>query len=455
MKSRLVSKAMGSLLGLAIGDALGTTLEFKARDQYTPLTDIVGGGPFQLKPGEWTDDTSMALCLAESLLACKRHDPVDQLRRYLRWRDRGENSVTGRCFDVGRTVDQALQNFKRGQQAYPGCQDEFSAGNGSLMRLAPIALFYSTHVSRREPTSASMQHLLEMAALSSTTTHRHPLAVAACKVMALLIDHAIGQSVTDCQQSDKTAILSFSVDELSYLGRLPPPIADIVAGSYRVKSRDEVASSGYVVDSLEAALWAFWHGRDFAEGALMAANLGGDADTIASIYGQLAGAYYGVEGIPPHWLDKLAWRERISRMAQQLFAPQQPRLPQADDIRTLLKQMQSVADQDAETQGSLLIDLTYACGVMQVDYEDHPVVRAMARASLAEWVIAASDWDLEACCYLLTSLVRSVRFTSEYGADGMACEIQNGRVAMLLRRMANLIDFSSFSFSSPVEECHD
>ena len=142
MKNRLVSKAMGTLLGLAIGDALGTTLEFKARDQYTLLTDMVGGGPFKLKAGEWTDDTSMALCLADSLLACKRHDPIDQLRRYLRWRDEGENSVKGRCFDIGRTVDQALQNFKRSQHAYPGCQDEFSAGNGSLMRLAPIALFY-------------------------------------------------------------------------------------------------------------------------------------------------------------------------------------------------------------------------------------------------------------------------------------------------------------------------
>ena len=455
MTTELVNKAMGSLLGLAIGDALGTTLEFKARDQYTPLTDMVGDGPFKLKVGEWTDDTSMALCLAESLLACKRHDPVDQLRRYLRWRDKGDNSVTGRCFDIGRTVDQALQNFKRDQQAYPGCQDEFSAGNGSLMRLAPVALFYSTHVSRREPASAGTQHLLEMAALSSMTTHRHPLAVAACKVMALLINHALGQSVTDNPQSNKASILSFSVAECSYLGRLPVAIEEIMAGSYRSKSRAEIASTGYVVDSLEAALWAFWHGRSFAEGALMAANLGGDADTIAAIYGQLAGAYYGVDGIPPHWLEKLAWQERIRGMAQQLFAPNHPRLPQADDIRSLLKQMQSVADQDAETQGSLLMDLTYACGVMQVDYEDHPVARAMARASLAEWVIAASDWDLEACCYLLTMLVRSVRFTSEYGADGMACEIQGGRVPVLLNRMVNLVDFYGFSFFPRDEVCHD
>ena len=455
MTNRLVSKAEGSLLGLAIGDALGTTLEFKARDHYTPLTDMVGGGPFKLKAGEWTDDTSMALCLAESLLDCKRHEPVDQLRRYLRWRDEGDNSVTGRCFDIGRTVDQALQNFKRGQQAYPGCQDEFSAGNGSLMRLAPIALFYSTHVSRREPASAGTQHLLEMAALSSMTTHRHPLAVAACKVMALLIDHAIGQPVTDCQQRDKTAILSFSVDERSYLGRLPPPIADIVAGSYQGKSRDEVASSGYVVDSLEAALWAFWHGTDFAEGALLAANLGGDADTIAAIYGQLAGAYYGVEGIPSTWLNKLAWQERIRGMAQQLFAPCHPRLPQANDVRALLEQMQAVVDQDAETQGSLLMDLAYACGLMQADYLDQAVVRSMAWVAPHEWEAASSGWDLEACCYLLTALVRSVRFSSIYGADGMACEIRNGRLAILLHRMANLIDFSSFSFSSPVEECHD
>ena len=455
MKTKLVSKAMGSLLGLAIGDALGTTLEFKARDQYTLLTDMVGGGPFKLKAGEWTDDTSMALCLADSLLACKRHDPIAQLRRYLSWRDEGENSVTGRCFDVGRTADQALQNFKRSQHAYPGCQDEFSAGNGSLMRLAPIALYYSTHVSQREPVAASTQHLLAMAALSSMTTHRHPLAVAACKVMALLIDHAIGQSVTDCLQSDKALILALSVDERSYLGRLPPPIAEIVAGSYRNKSRDEIASSGYVVDSLEAALWAFWHGKDFAEGALMAANLGGDADTIAAIYGQLAGAYYGVEAIPATWLNKLAWQERIRSLAQQLFATHHPRLPQADDIRVLLKQMQAVVEQDAETQGSLLMALAYGCGAMQADYLDHGVVRDMAGATPHEWAAAASEWDLEACCYLLTALVRSVRFSSFCGSDGMASEIRCGRVPALLMQMAKLIDYSNFFFPWMTEELHD
>ena len=142
-------------------------------------------------------------------------------------------------------------------------------------------------------------------------------------------------------------------------------------------------------------------------------------------------------------------------MAQQLFGPFNTRLPQANDVRALLEQMQAVVDQDAETQGSLLMDLAYACGLMQADYLDQAVVRNMAWVAPREWEAASSGWDLEACCYLLTALVRSVRFSSIYGADGMACEIRNGRVAILLHRMANLIDFSSFSFSSPVEECHD
>ncbi|MDX7817150.1 ADP-ribosylglycohydrolase family protein, partial [Aeromonas caviae] len=216
MKNRQ-SASKGCLLGLAIGDALGTTLEFAPRDSYTALTDMIGGGPFKLEAGQWTDDTSMALCLADSLLACHRHDPLDQLARYQRWYRQGENSVTGYCFDIGSTVRRALRQYGHSGDPYPGSEDAMSAGNGSLMRLAPIVLFYSQHrVQKREN---ALQYLLNMVALSSRTTHGEARAVAACQLMALFIDKAL--LIDPSQDAGKDAVLKLTESELSALGVLP------------------------------------------------------------------------------------------------------------------------------------------------------------------------------------------------------------------------------------------
>jgi ADP-ribosyl-[dinitrogen reductase] hydrolase len=136
-------RAIGALIGLVVGDAVGTTLEFTSRDTYARLTDMIGGGPFRLERGQWTDDTSMALCLAESLLANRRLDPLDLMRRFCRWRDGGENSCTGRCFDIGGTVSAALSHFERTGDPMAGSSDPNTAGNGSLMRLSPVVIFWA------------------------------------------------------------------------------------------------------------------------------------------------------------------------------------------------------------------------------------------------------------------------------------------------------------------------
>ena len=130
------SRFRGCLLGLACGDAVGTTVEFTARGRFTPVTDLVGGGVFDLPPGAWTDDTSMALCLASSLTELGRFDPVDQMRRYRRWVDEGYLSSTGKCFDVGNTVYDALERFQQTGEPFSGSTDTWSAGNGCIMRLA-------------------------------------------------------------------------------------------------------------------------------------------------------------------------------------------------------------------------------------------------------------------------------------------------------------------------------
>src|SRR5262245_51364820 len=133
---------LGCLLGLAVGDAIGTTVEFRPRGSFEPLTDMVGGGPFGLLPGQWTDDTSMALCLAHSLVYRRAFDPTDQMNRYCNWANYGYMSSTGECFDIGGTTSQALVRYQSTLDPFSGVTDPLSAGNGAIMRLAPIPMFF-------------------------------------------------------------------------------------------------------------------------------------------------------------------------------------------------------------------------------------------------------------------------------------------------------------------------
>ena len=311
----------GALLGLAAGDALGTTIEFKRPGTFAPITDMLGGGPFDLRPGEWTDDTSMALCLAESLVECRRFDPVDQLQRYLRWWREGYHSSTGVCFDIGVTVRGALDRFQRTGMEWCGSTDPRTAGNGSLMRLAPVPLFFAS-----DPVRA-----IARAADSSRTTHGAPEAVDACRYFAGLILGAVEGRA----KSDLLAPGFAPIDGLWDEAPLAPAIAEVANGSFRDREPPEIAGTGYVVRSLEAALWAFAKSTTFEDGALLAVNLGDDADTTGAIYGQIAGAHYGVEGIPARWREKLAGRDTLERLADALWrasddsAPSRGRTPTA------------------------------------------------------------------------------------------------------------------------------
>jgi len=297
----------GALLGLATGDALGTTLEFCRPGTFTPIDDMVGGGPFDLSPDEWTDDTSMALCIAESLVECAGFDAVDQLERSVRWRRDGHLSSNGRCFDIGTTVSAALARFERTRDPCPGSTDPHGAGNGSLMRLAPVVLAHA-----HDPVLA-----VRLAADSSRTTHGAREAVDACRWFAILLLRALDPDTR------KSAILSASLSDVerSALADEPlaPRIAEIAAGSLAERNPPAVAGEGYVVRPLEAALWAFHRAGSFRDGAPLAVNLGDDADTTGAIYGQLAGAFHGEHGIPAVWRDRLAHRELIASFADRLL----------------------------------------------------------------------------------------------------------------------------------------
>jgi ADP-ribosyl-[dinitrogen reductase] hydrolase len=288
----------GCLLGLACGDAVGTTVEFRPRGTFRPLADMVGGGPFGLNPGEWTDDTSMALCLATSLIERNGFDPLDQMERYSRWRVEGYLSSNGICFDIGNTVAQALDRFRATGRPFSGPTDPRTAGNGSLMRLAPVPMYYANDLNKAAHFSGE----------SSRTTHGAREAVDACRLFGVMLATALrGES--------KEAVLtgSFGLD-------LAPSILAIAAGSYRIRTRDEIQGSGYVVKSLEAALWCFHNTENYRDAVLAAANLGDDADTTAAICGQIAGACYGVDIIPAKWLNKLAMREEITHIADRLHS---------------------------------------------------------------------------------------------------------------------------------------
>jgi ADP-ribosyl-[dinitrogen reductase] hydrolase len=300
-----IARYRGCLLGLAVGDAVGTPLEFKQPGSFTPITDMVGGGIFHLKPGEWTDDTSMALCLAESLIEKRGFDAVHQLENYLKWEETGYLSSTGECFDIGNTVQQALRRFQETRQPFCGATNARSAGNGSLMRLAPVPLFYANH-----PEMA-----IAKAKDSSRTTHGAATAVDACRYFAGLIVGAI-------QGISREELLSPGYSPIpGYWQKHPlvPEIAEIAGGSFKTRQPPDIRGTGYVVKSLEAALWAFYQSQSFEDGCLLAVNLGEDADTTGAIYGQIAGAFYGESGIPERWRQRLAYAELIISFCDRLF----------------------------------------------------------------------------------------------------------------------------------------
>ena len=287
------------MLGLAIGDAIGTTVEFKPRGSFKPLTDMVGGGPFDLEPGQFTDDTSMALCLAASLIE-KGFDLNDQMTRYTRWANEGYMSSNGRCFDIGIATRGALQRFQRNGNPLAGSSDPQSAGNGCIMRLAPVPIRYID-----QPEDA-VRYSEEQA----RTTHQAPECLAASRLFGELLVRALqGQSKEDVLAPHRLA------------GKLSVRLDGIGQGRYLRKGIDAIRGTGFVVDSLEATLWCFAKTDSFRDCVLLAANLGDDADTTAAQAGQIAGAFYGESGIPVEWRQKLAMVETIEALADALACP--------------------------------------------------------------------------------------------------------------------------------------
>jgi ADP-ribosylglycohydrolase len=241
------------------------------------------------------------------LIECKGFDARDQMQRYVRWWREGHLSSNGRCFDIGITVSQALTKFERTGDPRAGSADVNRAGNGSLMRLAPVPMFFAAR-NDADPVA--------MCAESSVTTHATPVAVDACRYFGALLVAALNgaskaELVGDTRYEPRKKYWDASP--------LHQVIAEIADGSYKRKEPPAIQGTGYSAHSLEAALWAFHKSASFEEGCLLAANLGNDADTTAAVFGQLAGAFYGKRGIPARWRERLAKRETIERFADGLM----------------------------------------------------------------------------------------------------------------------------------------
>lgn len=297
----IVERRRGALLGLAVGDALGAAVEFQAPGTFEPVTGYRSGGPHGLAAGEWTDDTSMALALADSL-ANVGFDLADQARRYVAWWRHGTYSVNDRCFDIGNATRAALGRFERSADPLTsGDPSERQSGNGSIMRLAPLPIYYA------DLFPDDVVELARLAAESSRPTHASPQCLSACRYFAVVLAGLINGL-------DRDVVLDPSWEALGELRRaepLHPAIDSVASGSFRRKQPPEIRGTGYVVDSLEAALWAFHDAADFRDAVLKAVNLGGDADTTGAVCGQLAGAYWGESGILAEWLDGLAGKDML------------------------------------------------------------------------------------------------------------------------------------------------
>lgn len=296
-----IDRWRGCLLGLAIGDAVGASVEFLERGTFPEVTDMNGGGPFCLKKGYYTDDTIMAVCLAQSLVEKKAFDPENQMNRYVNWYEYGYNSPTGVCFDIGGTTAAALRKYQMTGNPYAGSRDSRSSGNGGIMRMAPIPMFYK-----------DMDQVVEYSKKMSSTTHASAVCLSCAEIFARAIKRAL-------MGYDKDYILKDIYVIIESDNCLKNMKTTTLKEGFHTKHINDIKGSGYVLESLEAALWCFFNTDTYEQAVLKATNLGNDTDTTAAIVGQLAGAYYGVEAIPKKWRDVIYNYDELVYLSDNLY----------------------------------------------------------------------------------------------------------------------------------------
>jgi ADP-ribosylglycohydrolase len=301
-------RARGAFFGNLIGDALGAPVEFQERDSYPEVRDMIYCETFRLPAGSFTDDGSMMLCLAASLANTGGvQDPANVLSHYLAWYIEGYMSSSGSLFDIGRTTRDALDDYRTYGRLVARTDAPYQAGNGSVMRIAPIPIMFGMQTLSKGWAAGEE---------SSKTTHTNAEAIWGCGLWAVLTGMAI-------RGYPKEQLLAFFDDiPHSYVGSIARYTAAwdrVVRKEFLTKSRNAISSSGFVVDTVEAALWAFFGTDTFEDGLIKVVNLGKDTDTVGAVYGILAGAYYGVSAIPDRWMAALQKRQLVEEVWADLW----------------------------------------------------------------------------------------------------------------------------------------
>ena len=309
----MIDKIKAVMIGHAVGDALGVPVEFCSREEIAedPVTDMRGFGSYPVPAGAWSDDTSMSLCALDSLSkGVIDHDEI--MDNFVRWASNDEFTPTGEMFDIGRTCLTAIRNFLEvdGRPALEcGLTDEHSNGNGSLMRIHPFALYAFVK-------GGTLGKSLDIIREGSIMTHAHPRTIYACGIYAMVFWEIL-------KGADKSKVLSEIENAAVLFDGIYPEESDHFEWAFHKKlaskSADEISSSGYVVHTLEAALWCLLTTNSYKECVLKAVNLGEDTDTVAAVAGGLAGAMYGYDAIPEEWRNTLIRREYIEEMCERAY----------------------------------------------------------------------------------------------------------------------------------------
>ena len=307
VSEELKNKIFGGIFGLIVGDALGVPVEFVPREKLkaNPVSDMIGYGTYNMPPGTWSDDSSLTLCLVDSL--CSGFNLRDIAEKFIKWYKDGYWTPFGYAFDIGRTTKIAINNLINGiEPIKAGPNDGRSNGNGSLMRILPLAFYVKNF---------DLDKQFEIIHKVSAITHGHIRSQIACGIYVQFIIQLLeNKEPVKAYEKTKEIILDFYSEgpfknELSYYDR-------ILQSDISKFDENEISSTGYVVSSLEASLWCFFNSKSYKECVLKAVNLGNDTDTIAAIAGGIAGVYYGFENIPEKWLKILPKYEEIFKLIE-------------------------------------------------------------------------------------------------------------------------------------------
>ncbi len=305
------NKIKAVVLGHAVADALGVPVEFCEREalDQKPVTDMMGYGTYPYPEGCWSDDTSMSLAALDSL-ADGKVDFDDVMIRFGKWYYNDAYTPTGKMFDVGNTCSDAIEHYFKDHKSIEECGlvGERANGNGSLMRIHPFSLLAWC----KNQTETEWEPMIEKA---SALTHAHERSKLACKIYTLVLFHLL-----DAPGKEALKLALHEADCLYQSSSEYGQYKRIFDSDFAHMARAQIVSSGYVVDTLEAALWCLFTTDSYRDCVLKAVNLGDDTDTVAAVAGGLAGALYGYNAIPQEWLHALKRRADIEEMCERAGA---------------------------------------------------------------------------------------------------------------------------------------